>query len=875
MKKYHFFIMITMILMSLSSGNAQTNVNSLAQLRAAVQNSNQSIVMASGNYDLEDLSSSSRNIIFSGSNNTIDLTGVYIRVPVGSVDESYLLVEGNNITITGGEVEDVYRNGLTEITDFSAYNQDRTNLAHGLGGDAVMNIDGDDNLINGLKLTVRGSYPYGYGSMYGIGSNNVYGLDKRCGILVRGQRNTIDNVELQQRAFGHGIYMQGDADETVIKNTLVEGRVRPTGDLYQETNSYDLPYRSNYQMPLDDNAPIPTDEVHSLCEDGFRMYNIPGSVTVENCVAKKMRGGVRLYLGGPATVTNTTSIDCGATNWNMPSGGEITNSSGNFAYATLSDFRLNRSNMDIEWTIIPSPHATGPHNLCDVLGSNHNIVFHRTPGPLDSDEERAIVISGDNSTIVNETEYRIILESSASGNTIITCGSVTDYGSGNTITQSSNCDFDNIPIECSDFNAFTQIEAEDYCNESGTQITSSGNVGYIENGEWIMFEDVDFENGAASITASVSSGSSGGNIEIRQGSTTGNLLGTLEVSNTGSWTTWETISTNIGSVSGVQDIYLVFTGGSGYLLDVDSFQFSPSIVDCDLPWLEGTLSVTQDTLNYTSGSIDISCASSVNISMTVEGIGPMETADYLNVYYKVDGGSQQTLLENTNTISSQNISMSNISGDSLELIINAFTSYADETYTISNIQVSTSNITNYDRIEAEDYDAMNGIQTEVTTDDGGGENVGWINNGNWLRFDDINISGLSNMDARIACNYTGGIIEVRTGSTTGTLIGSISVSNTGGNQNWQTLNTSISNASGIQDIYLVFTGGSGYLFNLNWIEFNNSSQSNKDIATTEIDDISIYPNPVSAVATIQNAANSSITIYDIKGSEVFTQHISN
>uniref|UniRef100_UPI000555317C carbohydrate-binding protein n=1 Tax=Aquimarina pacifica TaxID=1296415 RepID=UPI000555317C len=144
-----------------------------------------------------------------------------------------------------------------------------------------------------------------------------------------------------------------------------------------------------------------------------------------------------------------------------------------------------------------------------------------------------------------------------------------------------NPDSGSQPIDdCIDFDAFTQIEAEDYCDESGTQITSSGNVGYIENGEWIMFEDIDFENGVASISASVSSGSSGGNIEIRQGSTTGNLLGTLEVSNTGSWTTWETISTNISSVSGVQDIYLVFTGGSGYLLDIDWFRFTePVFVD--------------------------------------------------------------------------------------------------------------------------------------------------------------------------------------------------------------------------------------------------------------------------------------------------------
>ncbi|GAA3510893.1 hypothetical protein GCM10022393_25680 [Aquimarina addita] len=418
---------------------AQTTVSSLAELRAAVQNSNQEIVMQSGDYNLEDLASSSRNILFTGNNNTINLTGVYIDVPVGSVSSAYIIVSGDDNTIIGGEIEDTYRNGMTEVTDFSAYNQDRTNLANGLGGDAVMNIEGDDNLIDGLKLTTRGSYPYGYGSMYGIGSDNVYGLDKRCGILITGKRNTIDHVELQQRAFGHGIFMQGDADETVIKNTLVEGRVRATAELYQETNSFDLPYRSNYKMPLDDNAPIPTDEVHSLCEDGFRMYNIPGSITVENCTAKKMRGGVRLYLGGPATVNNTTSIDCGATNWNMPSGGNVINSSGNFAYAPLSDFRLSRSNMDIEWTIIPSPHAEGPHNLADVLGNNHNIVFHRTPGPLDSDEERAIVISGDNSTIVNETEYKIILESSASGNTIVSCGPVTDNGAGNNVSSSGEC----------------------------------------------------------------------------------------------------------------------------------------------------------------------------------------------------------------------------------------------------------------------------------------------------------------------------------------------------------------------------------------------------------------------------------------------------
>ena len=177
------------------------------------------------------------------------------------------------------------------------------------------------------------------------------------------------------------------------------------------------------------------------------------------------------------------------------------------------------------------------------------------------------------------------------------------------------------------------------------------------------------------------------------------------------------------------------------------------------------------------------------------------------------------------------------------------------------------------RLEAEDFDSMSGIQTEASSESG--DNVGWINDGDWLRFDDVNLSGITNMDARIACNFTGGTVEVRTGSANGTLIGSINVSNTGGNQNWTTLNTSISNASGTQDVYLVFTGGNGYLFNVNWVEFNTSSQSNKDIiASAEVTDVIIYPNPVISTTTIENAANSIITIYDMNSSIILKQSIS-
>ena len=85
-------------------------------------------------------------------------------------------------------------------------------------------------------------------------------------------------------------------------------------------------------------------------------------------------------------------------------------------------------------TILPSPHAVGDHNIADIKGDGHTIVFRRSPGPLDT-TTRAIVVAGSDSNIRNETEYPIVLESTASGNTITSFGPVTNHGTNNTISR--------------------------------------------------------------------------------------------------------------------------------------------------------------------------------------------------------------------------------------------------------------------------------------------------------------------------------------------------------------------------------------------------------------------------------------------------------
>ncbi|MCL6588842.1 MAG: carbohydrate-binding protein [Firmicutes bacterium] len=127
--------------------------------------------------------------------------------------------------------------------------------------------------------------------------------------------------------------------------------------------------------------------------------------------------------------------------------------------------------------------------------------------------------------------------------------------------------------------AFAQIEAETYNSMQGIQtelISDNGNrcVGYIEPYDYIVFNNVDFGTGATGFQASVASNTSGGNIEVRLDSNGGTLVGTIPVGGTGGWQTWTTVSGTLSGASGVHNLYLVFTGSSGYLINIDWFKFT-------------------------------------------------------------------------------------------------------------------------------------------------------------------------------------------------------------------------------------------------------------------------------------------------------------
>nr|WP_218907063.1 family 43 glycosylhydrolase [Micromonospora jinlongensis] len=137
-------------------------------------------------------------------------------------------------------------------------------------------------------------------------------------------------------------------------------------------------------------------------------------------------------------------------------------------------------------------------------------------------------------------------------------------------------------------------------------------------------------------------------------------------------------------------------------------------------------------------------------------------------------------------------------------------------------QVGTLNP--YGRQEAETIAWGSGIETEPSSE--GGMNVGWIENGDYVKVKGVAFGGgATSFTARVASATSGGRIEVRLDSASGPVVGTCTVGGTGGWQNWATTTCAVSGATGTRDLYLRFAGGSGNLFNLNWWQFGGTGGS--------------------------------------------------
>jgi hypothetical protein len=201
----------------------------------------------------------------------------------------------------------------------------------------------------------------------------------------------------------------------------------------------------------------------------------------------------------------------------------------------------------------------------------------------------------------------------------------------------------------------------------------------------------------------------------------------------------------------------------------------------------------------------------------------------------------------------------------------------------SSLVISTNTSGTSVFIEAENYNNMAGVQTEATTDAGGGLDVGWIDATDWMAYYNINfpVTGSYQVEYRVASLSGGGVVscDLNAGSIQ---LGQIAVPSTGGWQNWTTITQTITVTAGTYNFGIYAQAGG---WNLNWVRITPLSGARtaavNSLVQTSLEAgkaLTIYPNPVKQQLNItsgESLQGSTLSVYDITGKQVIAPRIAN
>lgn len=340
--------------------------------------------------------------------------------------------------------------------------------------------------------------------------------------------------------------------------------------------------------------------------------------------------------------------------------------------------------------------------------------------------------------------------------------------------------------------AFSKIEAESYniLGSTTMQKIDLGNnqygMGYIYPTNYMLYQKIDFGSGAVSFKIRAAFNYQAiGYIDIKLNGQDGTKIGTVAIGPTGNWNVYQDSQCNISNITGIHDICLVFTG----YMDVDWFTFSTTVAPTPTPTKTPTPTNTP-TITPTTTSTSTPTYTSNNTPTTAPSNSSTPT--------KAPTPTPTKTLAPTSTPT-----------------VTATSTPIPTPTPTATVQASPNNA--FSRLEAENYSSSNVTSIQKISTINGGSGVGYINSGNYLVFRNVNFgSNAASFKAFVANgNTTTTNIDIKLNSTSGTIVGTLSISPTGGWNTYveKTCNTTIS--SGTYDLYLVFSGS----VNIDWFMF--------------------------------------------------------
>ncbi len=416
----------------------------------------------------------------------------------------------------------------------------------------------------------------------------------------------------------------------------------------------------------------------------------------------------------------------------------------------------------------------------------------------------------------------------------------------------SNLQPSDIPRPTDNYVRHISLEAELFDDMSGVGIRE-GLITGCDDGDWIMFRGIDLGDGYATARVRYAAAGSGGGVEIRSGNPDGTLLAEMTLDATGDTTVFSDQTAVLTSAAGINDLYVVFTGGMNIGL-FDRFMFEDGSGGGSVPaapdsiWVEN-VTTSEATIYW----VDVDNEMGYTIERRQGGGAFAEIG---------------VVVRNTTMYQDSGL----MSGAGFTYRVRAFNVDGKSAYSDEVTIQTESNLSGGLLIEAESFDEMEGIID-------GGTGIGGCDNNDWVKYNAVDLGdGYNSIRIRVAVpdQYAGQKVEVRSGDpVTGVLLGELIVEATGGWGEMTEQRTSLTGASGVHDIYIVFKGSSG-VGNFDWFNF-------EDPVSVSVDEADIpssfelgqnYPNPFNPVTRISyqlpETAYVRLEIYDILGRRVRT-----
>ncbi len=418
------------------AGGTAVAVENLAGLAEAAGRSGQTVTMRPGVYRLTDYISLAaiagrrqreewQWMVFSGSNNLFRLDGVTIEVDTALRQALRAPIHTNEFVVAGGGN---FIHGLTI---------NHIGKGTSLGG-AALAITGGGNTLRNCTIHVGGSFPYGYGDLFGKGGPNIIGPRKKSGVLITGSGTSLIGCKLYMRSYGHGYFIQQDAGDVSFRDCYVEGVMRSTDEMLAETSgpAFKVGFRTVAMNRAGEHKVTPG-YMKSLAEDGFRTYGQHANLSFKNCTAKNMRCAFALRTKTAARLDHCTAIGCEVGYW-ISTGALVTHSRGDAQYGPLLFAEGDNAAIDLE--LLPAESKMIVHELATLQGSGNKVTIQSgTPGkrgrPLSILIGYGTPMMGEgmapiaekparNLTLRNETSMPIVIGAKASGGEVTTGGPV-------------------------------------------------------------------------------------------------------------------------------------------------------------------------------------------------------------------------------------------------------------------------------------------------------------------------------------------------------------------------------------------------------------------------------------------------------------------